>query len=210
MAGFDSPAGMRQENSSEGHRGASLLRDHTAPATPMASETEDAMRQAMSIIRQSVEDENYVELYERARMTYGLADEILPSDFELATALSITDRLVMPRNWKRMDLGTLYAPHGKGDSRLFDKLLGDIGELLKSPSITSQLARPGASSDDDDKVPVWRFAIFDGYKWHTFIVELRDYTIFVELGDLEDPMSFQRRESLAQAIHDELLKTKKG
>lgn len=177
---------------------------------PMPPEAKEAMRDAMSMIEKSVEDENYVELYERVRMTYGLVDEILPSDFELATALKITDRLVMPRNWRGLDMRTLYAPHAKGDSQLFDKLLADIGELLQSPSITSQLPRPRVSSDGDERVPFWKFAVFDGYKWHTFSVDLRDYTIFVELGDLEDPVSFQRRESVAQAIHDELLKAKEG
>lgn len=176
---------------------------------PISRDIKDSIRQKISHIKQSVKDEKYDRLYCEAKMIYSVIDEILPSDFDLKTAIKITDKLVIP---EKFSFGHSMSWCGlqSNDTELCERIRQDIARLLKkSAEIVSRFGPPFYEDDGDRSWRWWEFAVFDGYRWHSFELD-DDYNISPESGEWDDPAMSKKREFVAQAVLDELQKLKKS
>jgi len=172
----------------------------------MSAETAKATETAMSSLRDRGKDENYVEAYDEASKLYALLDETLPSFFDLQAAVKITDRLVVPQSVPFGHMGWTWSQSNDTDS--YSELAEDIRALLKeAPELVDKLGDPTVEYEEDNIYFTWTLAVFDGDRWHSVLL-LDGYRIAPESGDWENPLSSQRRESVAQAVHDELARAR--
>lgn len=175
---------------------------------PISPNIKEPVHQRISNLKRSAKDGDWGSLYDEAKKIYGLIDEILPSDFDLKTAIKITDNLVIPKGFS-FGRSMSWCKYQTNDTKLFGKIQQDIAELLKeSPEIVSKFEDPFYEYEEDNYWKWWEFAVFDGYRWHSLHLD-DGYIILPESGDWGDPTISKKRESVAQAILDGLLKAKK-
>jgi len=187
----------------------SILEDLAGKAMnkPVSSDIRQSLHQTVSALRQSAKDGRWDSLYDEAKKIYGLIDEILPSDFDLKTATKITDNLVIPTGFS-FGRSMSWGGWQTNDTKQLAKIQKDIAALLnESPEIVSKLGAPFCDYEEDNYWRWWELAVFDGYRWHSFHLNHR-YAVMPESGDWRDPTPNKKREAVAQAVLDELLKAK--
>lgn len=173
---------------------------------PISAEAAAAFDKAMSSMREHAKDADHVEAYDEARKLYGLLDETLPSFFDLQAALKVTDRLVVPERVRFHQMGWAWGQ--SNDTELYNELAEHVRELLReTPELLDKLGDPTVEYEEDNIHVTWTLAVFDGDRWHSVLI-LSDYRIAPESGDWDNPLSSQRRESVAQVLYDELVKAR--
>lgn len=175
---------------------------------PMSAQAAEATHEAMLSLTQHAIDANYVQAYDEARKLYALLDETLPSFFDLQAAVKLTDRLVVPESVRFAHMG--WSGSQGNDTDLHYKLARDIRELLtETPELVEKLGDPEIEYEEDNIHTTWTLAVFDGDRWHSVLL-LGGYLIAPESGDWDNPLSGQRRESVVQAVYNEMLKARDG
>lgn len=164
----------------------------------------DSIYQAVNNLDASVTGQDTDEVYRQTKKVYGLLSEAFPSVYDLELSLMLTDRLAPVHVPRGLTHWTALQPN---DSEEFKGLQKDMADLLsQSPELLAALGAPSFEDEfDGRRLESWDLAVFDGYRWHSvMLTNGPDWPLLPESGDSEDEMTTKRRESVAQAVFDEL------
>jgi hypothetical protein len=158
------------------------------------------VRDVPNVLREFLGKKDEKGAAEHAGKVYSRIDEILPSNFDIATAHKLTPKLMQPKGG--IIGGGSWSKWQASDSSETKQALQGIAEFLKAhPAIVKTFGHPFDMDDDDRIWRFWEFAIFDGERWSSFHLD-HNVQVSLESQPIMDEAP-ARRENLAKAIQSE-------
>jgi hypothetical protein len=165
---------------------------------PAPLEVPEALKRLPDYLKSLLSEGKIREAAEVAGHGYARVDEVLPGIFNIKHARRFTERLVQPEHFF-IHRGMSWSKWQRGDTSKKQDAEDKLRNLLKQrPDLVKAFGEPHYEEGDERYWRWWEFAVFDGVRWHTFL--LSDYfSLSLESGSLSDEDG-SRREQVAEII----------
>jgi hypothetical protein len=124
-------------------------------------------------VRKIIKEQDWRSAAEFVGNAYSIIDQLVPGLFDIAQATKMTDNLYLPRSLiirGAMIWGKVFGRAGSDE----EKLTNEIAIYLKEhPALVRKFGATQYMEEDDRYWKWWEFAIFDGYRWHSFRLDHR-------------------------------------
>ncbi|MCK4512867.1 hypothetical protein KAW64_14075 [bacterium] len=176
--------------------------DAVYPAAPEAVLT--FLGGLTGVLRELTSSGDAQEAAEQAGQAYSRIDGVTPAIFDIGRAKKLTEHLYQPDGLE-FEGGMAWSWWSRGDTKTKADYGARLEELLRSkPDLVKSLGEPYEEYDEDRMWRWWEFAVFDGVRWHSFMLT-GAFHLNLEMGGIEGDFALHR-ESLARLILEEFSK----